>query len=419
MSSRPALLVVYDIGSLAPTRLGQAAARNDCDLVFVAAKSEHARQMLPTLELVGSVVDMADHTEAELLDVVREVKPVGILTFSEVQIATAVWIAAELGLPYHSPDDLDVITHKDLQRQRFVEAGVDSIRFRAVSRVEDIDSAITRVGLPAIVKPVIGASSRNTVAVTTAEQARAVLTAVLGGDGADGTAPVETSVLLEELLVGQPTEQPWGDYIAVDCVVAGGEVHPVFVTSKFALAKPFRERGGYGGFSVVSQAEVAEVRDLACRAVAALNVRNSLADVEIKLTPSGPRVIEVNGRLGAWVDDLAVRSGSADPADTAVKCALGREFDRPDIKLDGPIAFDYLVVPPFGARTVRGISNVRALRELRNVDRVTVLTQPGASVDWRIGATGNVASVAGVAQSHDQLAETVAAIEAVDWIGYE
>ncbi|MGW5419840.1 ATP-grasp domain-containing protein [Streptomyces sp. NPDC003943] len=414
MSDQPVLLVVYDTGSLAPTRLAEAARQAGCALVFVTADTEHAQEMIPTLETVGTVVDTADRTEEETVAALKDLGPAGIITFSEFQIARTVRLAAALGLRYHSPADVAAITHKDLQRERFAEAGVDAVRFRTVTSPEQTDEALAYVGLPAIIKPVVGASSRNTQAVTTEEECRAAIAACFD---AAGGGPVETAVMIEELLVGRPTPAPWGDYIAVDCVADGDDVRPVFVTSKFALAEPFRERGGYGGFSVVSEEDEQAVRDLACRAVRALNI-HGVADVEIKLTADGPRVIEVNGRLGAWVDDLAVRSGTSDPAYVAVAAALGLPYETPDIKKDGPIAFHYLIVPPAGARSVRGIRNVTALRRLPNVDRVAVLIEPGASVDWRIGARGNTAAVIGSAATHEELAATVAAIESVEWIEY-
>lgn len=426
MTGRPVLLVVYDAGSLAPTRLAEVARRNGCDLLFAMADTAHAREMKATLEMYGAVVDLAGLSEVDAVDAVRRFDPAGIVTFSEFQIATTVALAHGLGLDYHSPDDLRAITHKDAQRERFVRAGVDQIRTRTVTRPDQVDEAVAHVGLPAIVKPVLGASSRNTTAVRTVDECRRTLESVLAA---------EDAVMLEELLVGKPVPAPWGDYIAVDCVASGSDVRPVFVTSKFALAEPFRERGGYGGRSVEPASEVSRVCDVACAAVRALNI-HGVADVEIKLTPSGPRVIEVNGRLGAWVDDLAVRSGTADPADVAVKAALGRDYGascmRPDDAADHdpivfhddvaeqhPLAFHYLVAPPTGVQRVRAIRNVAALRRVPRVDRVAVLTRPGADASWRIGSAANVAAVLGTARDHDELARTVAAIEDVDWIDYE
>jgi predicted ATP-grasp superfamily ATP-dependent carboligase len=414
LSHPPVLLAVYDVGSLAPLRLTQIARNNGCDVAFAVADTEHAQQMIPVLKRLGRVVNTAGRTRASVIDELRGFEPAGIITFSEFRIAETARLAAALGLPYHALSLRAAVTDKDRQRERFAEVGLDTVRFRAVTALDQVDDAIARVGLPAIVKPVVGASSRNTTAVGTADECRAVVAAALGGIG----GPAETAVILEELLLGLPVEAPWGDYMAVDVVASGDDVRPVFVSSKFALAEPFRERGAYGGQSVVPDGLVREVAELACRAVGALGV-HGVADVEIKLTPGGPRVIEVNGRLGAWVDDLGVRAGTSVPADIAVKAALGRAYTTADPVGRGPAVFHYLVVPPKGATRVKSVRDLGALRRLPHVERAVPLAGPGADVDWRVGAAGNVAAVSGAAPDTAALAETVAAIEATEWIDYE
>jgi len=416
MSDRSTLLVTYGRGSLAPTRLAQAASANSVDLVFLVDGEEHSQQMLPTLHMLGDVVDGAGCGEETLLSLVGAHQPAGIVTFSEFRIESTARLAHRLGLPHHPLEDLPAITQKDSQRRRFAERGLDTVKAATVTDPAHIDAALAEVGLPAIVKPVRGASSRNTVSVSTAQECHHVVSSVLA---IDGPGPAETSVMLEELLVGRPTNAPWGDYIAVDCAVSNGGAQAMFVTSKFSLAPPFRERGGYGGRSIVEDHLLAEVETLACRAVDAVGITTGIADVEIKLTADGPRVIEVNGRLGAWVDDLAVRSGSADPADIAVKSALGRRLDESRPRDDGaPIAFHYLLVPPIDALHVQDIHNVPALRRVPNVDKVMVLTEPGCSADWRLGATANLAAVVGAVSTHAELADTVSRLEEVSWISY-
>lgn len=415
MPTNPVLIVLYDIGSLAPLRLSEIAQNVGCELVFVPAPTPHAQKMIPVLAKLGTVVNSAEVPDSQLIGELRRQNPTGIITFSEFCIAESARLAVRLGLPYHSLASLDAITHKDKQRERFAEVGLDAVRFRTVTSPDEARAALLYVGLPAIIKPVIGASSRNTVAVSTPDEGQtAIREALTGGPG----RPAEHAVMVEELLVGRTTEALWGDYIAVDCVADSNEVRPVFVTSKFALAEPFRERGGYGGLSVVPDEDVRLVRELACRAVEALGI-HGVGDVEIKLTDEGPRVIEVNGRLGAWVDDLGVRSGATDPGGIAVRAALGLEYHTKDLVTEGSIAFHYLVVPPKEAERVKAIHDVSALRAVPRVDRVAVLAEEGASVDWRIGARGNVAALVGVTRDHHELADTVTAIEEVQWIDYE
>lgn len=418
MCADTSLVVTYDYGSLAPLRLAEAAAQNDCSIVFAVSGSRHAREMTPVLRMVGEVVETAAMTTVEAARALERFRPAGIVTFSEGQIAQTARLAHLLELPYHSPEDVGAITQKGLQRRRLGERGVESLRFREVSEVENVGAAVMHVGLPAVVKPASGASSRHTAPVSSEKECAVAVAGIL----ADARERGETGrAIVEEMLVGRSVPHPWGDYLAVDCVATGNDVQPVFVTSKFALADPYRERGGYGQASSLPERELSAARDLACRAVRALGIRTGIADVEVKLTDEGPRVIEVNGRLGGWVDDLAVRSGVADPADTAVRAALGRVARTPAAGNVGElVAFHYLVMPPVTAHRVREVRDgLFSVRELPGVEQVRITTEPGATADWRVGTDGGVAAVLGIADSHDALAGLVERIESVHWIDYD
>ncbi len=410
----PRILVVYDEASVTPSRVARAARAIGCDIAFAAMDTPFTRTVLPVLTRLGPVVEVTEPVEPETLNALRALRPSAIVTFSQMQLAATATLAASLNLPYHEMSTVDAVMRKDAQRARLAAAGVDDVRRYRITRACQVDEAISRVGLPAVVKPDVGVASRNTFPVTTLAHCRAAAACLL-----ESTAgSVESALVIEELLVGRPTAAPWGDYIAVDCVAVDGDVTPLFVTSKFALAPPFRERGGYGGPSAVERSLIARAERLGCQAVQAVGVRRGIADVELKLTPQGPRVIEVNGRLGGWVDDLARRAGVADPVDTAIKVALGRDPEPPRPEGHGRVAFNYLVSPPASAGRVRAVRNVPALRRLRNVDSVQVRARPGVPLDWRWGSNA-VATVLGMTDDVEELARTIAAIEGLDWIDYE
>ncbi|MDR7275588.1 ATP-grasp domain-containing protein [Catenuloplanes atrovinosus] len=411
MESRSTLVTVYDYGSLSPYRIAEIADALQLRVAFVVPDTAHTRSARSLLESVGVVIPTAGRSPAELIRACRALRPAGVVTFSEPQLRLTAELADALGCAFHAPSDIDAIVRKDRQRERFAAAGLEAIRFRVVERLDQIDEAIAHVGLPAVIKPTYGAASRNTIAVSDEKDCRQTLEFLLN----DGQ---ERTLLLEELLVGRHTDHPWGDFIAVDCVAAGDRVEPRFVTSKFAAAEPFRDRGGYATASVVPEPDLAHVRDLAGRAVRALNIRTGLADVEIKLTPTGPRLIEVNGRLGGTVDDLAVRSGNPSPAEIAIRSALGLPIDA-GTPPPGPIAFHYHLIPPLAARAVADVRAPLRVKRLPHVERLIVHARRGDPVDWRAGTESRVASVIGTTGTHAELADVVAAIESVPWIDYE
>lgn len=420
MSNRkPVLAVVYDYGSMPPTWLAKAAARNECELVFSVAGSRHAREMAPLLTLLGPVIDMGDRPITEIAADLCAFQPTGIVTFSEFQIETTARLAGALKLGYHALADVGAIVRKDAQRRRLAAAGIDTVRFHIVKSSSEVDEAIERVGLPAIIKPVEGTSSRNTAAADTLRECRELVARMLGECGGQSADLTETAVVLEEFITGISVARPWGDYLTVNCLANGDDITPLFVMNKFDVAEPFRERGGYCGRSVLQERSVREAVELSCRSVRALNIQSGISDVEVKLTEHGPRLIEVNGRLGGWVADLAFRSSGMDVADAAISSALGSAPKISPQAANDRLVFHYVVVPPAWASRVRSIHGVAQLRRLEHVEQVLIRAEAGGCVDWRLGGRSSVAAVLGATDTHEQLAATIAAVEDLPWIEYE
>lgn len=415
----PAVLVVYDQGSLAPTRIAQAAQEAGCRPLFLVPGSEHASQLLPVLENFGTVIDgRGFSTREQLVRELRAREPVGITTFAERQLLFTAEIAAALGLPYQDVADIPAITTKAAQRERLRSRGVDELSSVAVTDLAQAEQALREIGLPAIVKPNLSNSSRNTFRVESAEEYRSSVARLLSAPGGDPDH--EDCLVIEPVLIGRKTPEPWGDYVGVDSLVQHGVVHPLFVTGKFSSAPPFRERGGYCP-PVLPAEEIEAVKELAARAVRAMNFQQGLVDVEMKLTEEGPRVIEINGRLGGWVDGLGVVSGAGSPAVMAMAAAMGVPIAlTPATGRPQRVTFGFLAGAPVWAKRVRALPGLPGLRAMGGVDRISLHVRPGSEVDWRKGTYGaSLAAFFGVVDSHDRLAEIVQRIERLDWVEFD
>src|SRR5205814_5003685 len=139
--------------------------------------------------------------------------------------------------------------------------------------------------------------------------------------------------VVEEMLVGR-NELPFGNHVSVECLAQRGRIVAVAVTGKPPLAFPFREQGQFWPSHLAADEQQA-VADLAVAALEALGVTTGLSHTEIKLTADGPRIIEINGRMGGYVNELCRRSCGVDLVRTAARLALGEsvvdEFQlRPD-----------------------------------------------------------------------------------------
>jgi hypothetical protein len=372
---------VYDKGSAGPSDIVRGL-DGICDPVFLVVDSAHVRAMLPLLRDLAPVREIAG-SPAQVARALEELRLNGITTFSESCLSLTAALAAHLRLPFHGEATVRVLTDKVLQRLRLREAGVDDVRFAALFRPEDWDAAVTRTGLPAVLKPTRGEGSRNTYAVHDDGTGRR-LAARLLTPGRDGDAE-ETAMVLEELLVGR-SMAPFGDYVSVESVVSHGAVSHIGVTGKFPLREPFREAGHFWP-PPLNSVEQEEVLELAGRAIAALGVRHGILHTEIKLTAAGPRLLEVNGRLGGFINEMNQLAGGVDLIGTAGRIALGERVRQEPTSTDR-VVFVHFACPPLGAESLISVDGASLVRTLpgcvsyRNLATPGTLMEPGvASVD--------------------------------------
>jgi biotin carboxylase len=269
------------------------------------------------------------------------------------------------------------------------------------------------VTFPAVLKPRHGAASRDTHLAADATQLRVLLSQLLdNGAGMD--------MVVEEFMA-DPSEHPsswFGDYVSVESVVAGGRVSHLAVTGRLPGAKPFRETG------LIIPSDYApslldSILDVASDSIAALGIRIGCLHTEIKVTDAGPRVIEVNGRIGGFVAPVLALASSVDFFEISQRVALGE-----------PVAFEHLVPtpevgyvtvgqPPIGARRVASVSGLDKVAKYPGVDSVALNRRPGAAVDWRLGSHEYVYAVLGRAQDHDAVRAMQAFVDEEVEIIYE
>jgi hypothetical protein len=154
-----------------------------------------------------------------------------------------------------------------------------------------------------------------------------------------------------------------------------------------------------------------QVMSVAEGAARALGVRHGIVHTEIKLTPAGPRVVEVNGRAGGPVPDLLRRAAGFDLVRTGLRLALGIPPAPAPLRFHG-VTYQYMLLPPLDARAVLAVDGSAALRGLEGVDLIHVRAAPGQPVDWRDGAFGLLGTVYGRVPDHAALADLAARIEA-------
>ncbi len=215
-------------------------------------------------------------------------------------------ISQLLELPFHPVEVTDLARDKHRAREAYVRAGLPGPRFSRIDGPEELEIAAEAVGFPAVLKPVTGVGSVQTFRVRDAkelarryaeivakvEEARARASVGLTSDEAWFNLMWSggTSLLLESWIEGPKFD--------VDLLLEEGRVLYAHATDDLELCglRDVRRVAPSG----LTEAEERELVDHAAACVLSLGFRRGAFNVEVKRTSDGPRLIEVNGRLGGY-----------------------------------------------------------------------------------------------------------------------
>ena len=404
----PRVVVVYDAVSITPMVLAEAAS-GICRIVWVVDGEDPV--LAPLIRLLRRMGDVVDRTGLDADGVAAAVaphRPTGILTFAEVQMPFTAAVAERLALTYHSVATARLLADKYLQRRALHDAGLPGPAFwdapipetggegdgRALQELAD------RVTYPAIVKPRRGTSSAATARADDPRQ----LVDLVARFGAQ-----EGGLVVEEYLRDRSDSGPFADDIAVELLAQDGRVWHLATTGKFRHAPPFRGRGCFLPSHVDPATEEASFA-LAEAALHAVGIRDGFANVDLKLTPEGPRLVEVNGRLGGNVHALMELAGGPQILPLLFRVALGHDMAAdPAVAqvasgLWPRVGYFAWIQTPMSATRLSGLAGLDDVAALPHVVSVARNQREGDAVDWARGGRFNVSEVFGSVDAIDSLA---------------
>lgn len=230
----------------------------------------------------------------------------GIGTIDEFAGGFAARIAEGIGLPFHPIAAADLARDKHRAREACAAAGLPGPAFARIESADDLGRAGERVGFPAVLKPVSGVGSVQAFRVGNqselAQRYESILGEVRGArsSGRDGLSSDRDWFDLMWSGVPALTLESWieGPKYDVDLLLDSGEVFYAHATDDLEPCglRDVRRVAPSG----LDHATEAELVAHAAACVRALGFRRGAFNVEVKRTASGPRVIEVNGRLGGY-----------------------------------------------------------------------------------------------------------------------
>ena len=394
---RPLVAIGYGPRCVPVMQLAEAAA-GICDLLWIIDGSlPEMEQMNPLLRRFGCVVDRGGIDRANFRRQVRAHRPDGLVTYLDAGMIELAELGRSLGLPFCSPASAAALTDKAVQRQRLRGAGfpVPTCHVLSADPGQIAVANTDRQSWPAIMKPRSAQGSRFMFLASNATQAAEFL---------DGLGPNRPEMVIEDYLPDDPrrTSTPHAAYLSVETIVSRGVIDHLALTGRFPLAANFRETGFFIPADLEA-GEKSEVLELCSAAITALEVETGCLHTEVKFTPEGLRIIEINGRVGGGVPEMLERATGVSLLALTLRMALGQPALPHGPLPTERIGYRFFLQPPAVTARVAEIVGIDTFTDRSGADSISIHQGPGADFDWRDGTRNYIVAVVGSADGYEEL----------------
>ncbi|MBR5841885.1 MAG: ATP-grasp domain-containing protein [Bacteroidaceae bacterium] len=286
--------------------------------------------------------------------VAEEFKPDGIMTLAtDMPMRSIAAATSRLGLPGISMDTAIKSTDKGEMIKAFKAHDVESPWFYIIDNVTVLNALLPHLTYPCILKPTDNAGSRGVMLVNSADQLiEAYQYSVSQSRGG--------LVILEEYMTGPE--------VSVEVMVVDGEPHVLQVTDKLTTGAPYFVEMGHNQPSMLPTEDVEKIKDLACRAVKSVGINCGPSHVEIKLTPTGPKMVELGARMGGdcITTHLVPLSTGVDMIKATIDVSLGL---TPDITptLQKGSAIRFFDAPCGIVSAIEGVEEAKAVEGVQEI----------------------------------------------------
>lgn len=236
----------------------------------------------------ADIVSYTDITDCEAIAAAAE--EFGVCAVStcclETGLKALAFACEKLNLPGVTPAAAEISVNKLVMKQVFRDKDVLSAKFRLLKTHEELDEAISEIGLPIVVKAVDLQGSKGVYVVNSAEEAHEALTMCL-------SLTREDYCLAEEFIAGRS--------FCAEAFVQNGHIFFVLPDGNITISNPGRPNIPIGHYAPFDCAP--EIHDRICaevrKAIVACGIDNCAVNMDLVLRDGEPYIIELTARAGA------------------------------------------------------------------------------------------------------------------------
>ena len=297
----------------------------------------------------------------------------GIMTLaSDVPMQTVAAVCHELGLPGISPQTALNATNKAEMRVCLQKHGVPIPDFYIVNSLEEFIEAAQKFKNEFIVKPVDNSGNRGVQLIKVGSNTITLRSAYEYSKqySRDGR------ILLEEYMEG--------DEFSVETISVDGKCYVIQVTDKQTSGIPYFVELGHTQPSKYDVETVSRIAEVAKAGILALGINIGPSHAEIKLTPEGPKIVEIGARLGGGciTTHLVPLSTGVNMVEANIRIAIG-EKPQLEKKIDKGAAIRFfhtksgLFKAVYGVEEVSRISGIIEVGFFKHVGEIIPVMRNG------------------------------------------
>ena len=297
-----------------------------------------------------------------------------ILAIDDSGTLVAALAAARLGLPHNDPASALAARDKVVMRQRLAAGGVPVPAFRRFPGTDDpaaVAQAVGEtIGYPVVVKPTRLSGSRGVIRADNPAELIAAFTRTLRILVADGHAPEQAELIVEEYLPGLE--------VALEGLLTGGELRVLALFDKpDPLVGPCFEETIYVTPSRLPAATQDAIAARTAEAAAALGLREGPVHAELRINERGVWPIELAGRsIGGLCSSVLEFGTGLSLEELILRQAVG--LDLPDTARTGLAAGVMMIPIPHAGllKAVHGVDDACAVPGVTGIEITAKLNHP-------------------------------------------
>lgn len=291
-------------------------------------------------------------------------KPDYIITStSDMPVRTVSWVCEKLGKKTDiSYEGAICATDKVAMLRCMEKSGVPIPKYYQVSNIQEFFSTIKHMPEKIVVKPADSSASRGVVYIDKNMQS-------------DFENVYNYSVQFShsgDLIVEEFLEGP---EVSVESYSVNGEPHIITITDKIVSKLPFFVELGHTEPSRLSISQQDEVRNIAIAAAKAIGMRNGPTHAEIKITPTGAKLVEIAARLGG--DFITSKLVPLSTGVDMIECSFSS-------MLNEKVSYERTISKGSAIRFIQGtegvftgVEGLEEVKEMKGIYEIEIYINPG------------------------------------------